>query len=118
MSNTTSTSQGGYPAGTKIYRALLTQTGTSAPLAVVLTNTFGGEIIWTRNIASQYRGTLPNAFKANKVFLYIPPYDAAADDTATGVHIKRLDVNRVEINIIAGHDDALLNTPVEIIVYP
>lgn len=32
----------GYPAGTKIYMALLTQSGTDAPVATVLQNTLGG----------------------------------------------------------------------------
>lgn len=53
----------------KIYRALLTQTGTSAPVATVLENTLGDDIVWTRGGAGQYTGTLNGAFTDNKVSL-------------------------------------------------
>ncbi len=49
----------------KIYRALLNQTGTSAPVATVLENTLGN-IVWTRANVGIYEGTLANAFTANK----------------------------------------------------
>ena len=32
----------------KVYTALLTQSGTNAPVATVLENTLGGEIVWSR----------------------------------------------------------------------
>jgi len=35
----------GYPEGTKMYLALLTQTGTDAPVATVLVNTLGGTVV-------------------------------------------------------------------------
>jgi len=37
----------GYPTGTKIYMALLTQTGTSNPVATVGVNTLGGAVSYT-----------------------------------------------------------------------
>jgi len=50
----------------KRYVALLTQTGTDAPVATVLENTLGGEVVWTYNGPGDYTGTLAGAFPANK----------------------------------------------------
>lgn len=41
----------------KIYRAILSQSGTSAPVAIVLENTLGGIITWSRNGVGDYKGT-------------------------------------------------------------
>ncbi len=49
----------------RVYTALLTQTGTNAPVATVLENTIGN-IVWTRNTVGQYMGTLAGAFPVNK----------------------------------------------------
>ena len=40
--------------GYRSYTALLTQTGTDAPVATVLENTLGVGAYWTRNFAGQY----------------------------------------------------------------
>ena len=50
----------------KVYTALLSQTGTNAPVATVLENTLGGDIIWTREEMSVYRGTLIGTFNETK----------------------------------------------------
>lgn len=55
--------------GVKEYVALLTQTGTNAPVATVLKNTLGGTVVWTRNAIGDYRGTLENAFPDDKTTL-------------------------------------------------
>ncbi len=52
----------------KVYTALLSQTGTSAPTAVVLENTLVGAIVWTTLGDGQYIGTLSGAFTANKTY--------------------------------------------------
>lgn len=49
----------------KVYTALLTQTGTDAPVATILENTLGN-IVWTRINPGQYMGTLAGAFTTNK----------------------------------------------------
>lgn len=51
----------------KVYTALLTQSGTSAPVAVVLQNTIG-DIIWGRSSAGVYSVNLTAAFPANRTF--------------------------------------------------
>lgn len=42
----------------RIYTALLTQVGTEAPTAIVLQNTTGRTITWTRTDVGEYAGTL------------------------------------------------------------
>jgi hypothetical protein len=54
---------GGLPY--KVYTALLTQSGTDAPVATVLENTIGN-IIWTRVNAGQYECQLIDAFVEDK----------------------------------------------------
>lgn len=53
----------------KKYVALLTQTGTSNPVATVLENSLGGTVVWTRDALGVYLGTLVGAFPANKTIL-------------------------------------------------
>jgi hypothetical protein len=51
-----------WPAvGYKEYVALLTQTGTNAPVATIRTNTLGN-VVWTRSGVGSYVGTLANSF--------------------------------------------------------
>ena len=55
----------------KVYTAVLTQQNTNAPSAVVLENTLGGAVTWTRNSTGNYYGTLNNAFPIqNKIALF------------------------------------------------
>ena len=55
----------------KVYTALLTQSGTNAPVATVLENTFGGDIVWSYSSTGSYLGTLAGAFTSQKTFFYI-----------------------------------------------
>jgi hypothetical protein len=48
-----------------VYTALLTQTGTDAPIATVLENTIGN-IVWSYSDVGKYLGTLNGAFPAGK----------------------------------------------------
>ena len=62
---------GGGAAAYLVYTALLTQTGTDAPVATVLQNTLSGAIVWTRGDVGEYTGTLAGAFTANKTWFSI-----------------------------------------------
>lgn len=53
----------------KIYAALLTQTGTNPPTAVVLGPNEIGNIVWTYIGVGQYKGTLVGAFPVAKLAL-------------------------------------------------
>jgi hypothetical protein len=70
-----------YILGYRSYTALLSQTGTDAPVATVLENTIGN-IVWTRESVGKYRGTLTGAFTLNKVIMtpFIPGYEGNADN--------------------------------------
>jgi hypothetical protein len=46
--STVSAIGGGSSSGPKVYKALLTQTGTDNPVATILINTLSGEPVWTR----------------------------------------------------------------------
>jgi hypothetical protein len=63
--NLTATTTPAY-VGYKVYTALLTQTGTTAPVATVLDNTLGGTVVFTRSSVGIYIGTLTGAFVAGK----------------------------------------------------
>lgn len=94
--------------GVKSYVALLTQSGTDAPVATVLENTLGGTVVWTRDSAGVYIGTLASAFTENKTYItgmidwasattFIPISDGAG---IIGYYtLDRLDVNSIRIQI-------------------
>ena len=44
----------------KVYTALLTQSGTDAPVATVLENTLGGEVVWSYSDVGNYFGSISN----------------------------------------------------------
>lgn len=54
----------------KVYTALLTQSGTSAPTATVLENTLGGVPVWTRSVEGVYRCRLIGAFTDVKTIVF------------------------------------------------
>ena len=53
----------------KVYTALLSQSNTDAPVAIVLENTIGN-IVWTRLNTGQYLGTLTGAFTLDKTICF------------------------------------------------
>ena len=58
--------------GYTVYAALISQTGTAAPVATVLQNTTSGTIAWTRDSAGIYTATASSAiFTANKTAVII-----------------------------------------------
>lgn len=106
--------------GVKVHRTLLTQTSTNAPSAVVLENSLGGTVVWTRDSAGTYFGTLAGAFPENKCFFL-----SQLNDPAAGT----ISVSRVSDNVIAVQSvtpaatplkaDGLLNlASIQVLVYP
>lgn len=94
----------------KVYRAVLTQTGTSAPTVFVLENNLGN-IVWTRTGAGVYIGTLANTFTDNKTFLLI----GAASNSAVVSFVKTS--SSVLTIDTSGTDSILSQTAVEIRIY-
>ena len=101
----------------KVYTALLTQTGVSAPVANVLENSLGGAIVWSYFAVGIYIGTLAGAFTPNKTHRSISrdsiPFVAAIGENG---------VNEVQINTANSSgtlvDGVLTRTSIEIRVYP
>jgi len=100
------------PGGHKVYRALLTQPGTDAPVATVLENSLGGTVVWTRNTAASYHGTLAGAFPANKVFILV---NGMNDGTVIAYYGERLDNDIVNLANAVGDNNTMA---VQIIVCP
>ena len=55
----------------KVYTALLTQTGTSAPVATIFENTLGGSPVWSYQGVGNYVLTLAGAFLSGKVMMFL-----------------------------------------------
>ena len=110
--------------GVKVYRALLTQTGTDAPVATVLENTLGGAVVWTYSDVGVYIGTLTGAFTANKVAASIPVATTGNDFVTGIVVVRRASDDTVLVktagvtDLTAGLDGVLNASPIQILVYP
>lgn len=108
--------------GKKTYVALLTQSGTDAPVATVLENTIGN-IAWSRNAAGQYTGTLNGAFTPSKTVAFIGSAndgDPATISASTKIGMNDVDSFSVLTGAILGStsDGLLLDTAIQITVYP
>ena len=68
----------------KRYIANVTQSGSAAPTVSILENTIG-DIVWTRNLAGEYYGTLSNAFPMDKTYIIINAFSNNASDSAAAL---------------------------------
>lgn len=119
---------GGNTPSYKVYTALLTQTGTDAPIAAILENTLGGDVIWTRNDVGHYTATLIGAFPDENKFFTINTEKMIDPKTAIALEWLNSDsfniyTNSVSVTfngsiVYSGIDDVLYNYSVEIRVYP
>jgi hypothetical protein len=103
--------------GYSIYTALLSQSGTSDPTAVILGDNTIGSIVWTRDALGAYSGTLSGAFTASKTFILI-------GQNADGItaNCTRSNNNAVQIKTYitasGGSTDVFSDLSIEIRVYP
>lgn len=104
---------------TKVYRALVTQSGVADPTVVVLENTVGA-IVWTRSGGGDYRATLAGAFVQSKTFLMCNAGSSSSTLVALSnvLGLRWIDVNSLSLYDVNGSDGEPLSTPVEILVYP
>ncbi len=96
----------------KVYTALLNQTGTQPPVPTILENTLG-DIVWSRSSTGLYEATLMNAFTVNKTISF-----TGTDLIGGSLIITYNSVSVITFNAWIGGDDSLINTYVEIRVYP
>lgn len=99
----------------KKYVALLTQTGTNAPVATELENTLSGTPVWSRNSIGQYYLTLASEWTANKVVVTLgnPTFNSG---TGTSYYCFRQDANILVFDVPDG-DDWLNGASVDIKVF-
>ena len=124
-SSSASAASAGGGASYLVYTALLTQTGTDAPVATVLENTLGGTVVWSRDASGIYVATLSGAFTANKTTPISQREQQLADnvdDTPKWLTGLRLTDNTYGLNTgnsDIGLSDSVLNGAfIEIRVYP
>lgn len=103
-------------AAPKVYRALLTQSGTDAPTAVVLENTLGDTLVWTYEESGSYKadGTVPYAEISTMVFVGNKSFGGGTGHAfAVGnIIVYSFDATGAPV------DSTLSATPIEILVYP
>ena len=101
----------------KVYTALLSQSGTSAPVATVLENTLGGTVVWSREAAGFYNATLAGVFTLNKTTVLITQGDIQAIHSGYGDSLTN-HVNLLSRSFAGMQIDNLLDrTTIEIRVY-
>lgn len=118
--------------GVKVYRALLTQTGTDAPVATVTENTLGGDVVWTYNAEGTYIGTLADAFSTSTV-VQCSGVIIYAGDLYGFIGSEQIDSDSVQVMTFApgnGPEESqgavvylpsnslLINQPIQILVRP
>lgn len=105
-----------------VYTALLTQSGTSAPVATVLENTLGGTVVWTRGGVGAYTATLTGVLVEGKTW-WSPGFECGSGLGGFALSITKPSGNN-DIQISTGDvggtpsDDILTAIPIEIRVYP
>lgn len=93
-------------------------TDTAAPVATVLENTLGGELVWTRAGEGSYVGTLVGAFPQEKTMIRMPVMYADGDGVIAGSLWQSEDQLSVTTVVGASSIDGVLSfSPVEILVY-
>ena len=93
----------------KVYTALLTQSGTDAPVATVLENTLGGEVVWTRDSEGFYFGTLNGVFLDNKTITLNSGIISQGDSFSIGTGILSEDIVYLSSKSL---DSSNANTPI------
>ena len=102
----------GLGIGAKVYKALLTQTGTSAPVATVLVNTLSGTPILSYSSVGGYRLTLNNEFPQDKTTMIISQNLGGGNP----IEVVWATINYLDISTTV--NDVLTYTTIIIEVYP
>lgn len=101
----------------RVYTALLTQTGTNAPVATVLENSLGLNIVWSRTGPGQYLGSTPGLFVDPKKVAFIL-VNAQNNNTDSGENsVDEIYITTYPLNNTPSDDGLLYNAFLEIRVY-
>lgn len=103
----------------KVYKALLTQAGTSAPVATVLVNTLSGTPVWSYDYVGGYVLTLASEFQTGKTLMYISTKNTGTQSCiiAEGDGLNTILVDTVD-STGTGINGVLSSTSITIEVYP
>lgn len=124
---TLATTEGIADTEPKVYVALLTQTGTDAPVATILKNTLGGVPVWSYVTVGDYNCTLAGVFELQKTTTII-----TNNIDETRVHTRVIKIDEDIIGVRTGEysftapdtfvfeplDGYLSATTIKIEVYP
>lgn len=105
----------------KVYTALVSQSGTNAPVATVLENTLGGTIVWSYDSVGIYVATLTGVFINNKTTVHIQHQVGTVEKEA--VYCIRVGVDAIafhshsDLTTTVLNNDVISNTTIEIRVY-
>ncbi len=120
---------GGGGDSSLVYRAVITQVGTAAPTTNVFENTVGN-IVWSRNSAGSYSGTLAGALTPGKTLVFLGNNNStlttltvlrgwAEPDVGDTIEVRTVTYAvDVDTLVVSDADGLLLSTPIEIRVYP
>lgn len=127
LTTATANFNGGGASPYKVYTALLTQSGTDAPVAIVLENTLGGDVIWSYAGVGLYTLSSPtNVFISNKTCFFVDVVRDLGTFSTSEVLVSYdlITPNSIDITTIdtsngvhANANAVLNNTTIEIRVY-
>ena len=103
----------------KVYTALLTQTGTDAPVATVLENTLNMNISWEYDDVGYYIGIPSEELVETKsgVFIQNSSYGSDYNNTLVEISSNLIFLQIYDQQLDARRDNSLNNTLIEIRVY-
>ena len=101
--------------GYTVYTALLTQTGTAAPVATILKNNTGATFTWARTGSGTYTITASgNAFTNNKTIVFMNLGEYAGGGIPRSVWARTSDT---VVTITTGGDGRITNGSFEVRIY-
>lgn len=101
----------------KVYKALLTQTGTNAPVATILENTLGYTPTYGYSAQGQYSITMSDN-EYSKIFISISQHNSQGLYLTRESFTGTFDILSLDVYLQTLQDGYLLNTPITIEVYP
>lgn len=101
----------------KIYKALLSQSGTNAPVATVLVNTLSGTPVWSYGTVGRYLLTLVGEFDASKTMIFISNNDIISLFSCYRLNDDVIRLECSDLSLVKA-DDLVNGLPITIEVYP
>jgi hypothetical protein len=102
----------------RVYSAIVSQSGTDAPVVTVLENTLGEDIVWTRDTPGVYIGT-----GDNDVLLGATTWVLVGTGEANGIYNAYhtdniITLSSIDPSTLLAADGLLTNVAIEIRIYP